>query len=192
MATRSQPLDALYLHPPQSVHELPCTTRAFMGYLNQLGVPSPYSGEFEQAGPHELDRHFNFSPALDPLVWGGAYADDPWPELMPETSRMRVIMLSRERRAQLRGTVARLSRRAQFSRAHVGYEIHQTYSNPLVEAITALARHEHPLARLAALDLGYVIASAHREAALALARERAEQDREFAEHWQRLVESIAA
>jgi predicted negative regulator of RcsB-dependent stress response len=124
-------IDALYLNPPMRVQELPCVVRAFMGYPNQLGVPSPYSGEFEQAGPHELDRHFNFSPALDPLVWGGAFADDPWPDTMPAVPQVRVVMLSRARRAQRRGTVARLSRRAQFSRAHVGYEIHQSHANAI-------------------------------------------------------------
>jgi predicted negative regulator of RcsB-dependent stress response len=124
-------LDALYLQPPQRVQDLPCVMRAFMGYPNQLMVPNPYSGELEAAGPHELDRHYNFSPALDPLVWGGAFDDDPWPEAMPAVPQMRVIMLSRSRRSQRRGTIARLSRRAQFSRAHVGVEIHQSHMNAL-------------------------------------------------------------
>jgi predicted negative regulator of RcsB-dependent stress response len=124
-------LDSLYLHPPQRITELPRTLRAFMGYPNQLVVPSPYSGEMEGAGPHELDRHYNFSPALDPLIWGGAYADDPWPDAMPPTPQVRMIMLARERRQQRRGTVARLTRRALFSRAHVGYEIHQVSTNTI-------------------------------------------------------------
>lgn len=124
-------IDALYLHPPQRVHELPCVARAFMGYPNQLAVPNPYSGQLEAAYPHELDRHYNFSPACDPLVWGGAFADDPWPDMMPAVPQLRVVMLSRQRRAQRRGTVARLSRRAQFSRAHVGYEIHQSHANTI-------------------------------------------------------------
>ncbi|MEZ4429814.1 MAG: hypothetical protein R3A51_19215, partial [Nannocystaceae bacterium] len=62
---------------------------------------------------------------LDPLVWGGAYDDDPWPDEMPRINQIRMITLSRERRGQRRGGVARLSRRAQFSRAHVGVELHQ-------------------------------------------------------------------
>jgi tetratricopeptide (TPR) repeat protein len=127
----SSAIDALYLNPPQRVDELPCVTRALMGYPNQLAVPNPYSGELEAAGPHELDRHFNFSPALDPLVWGGAYADDPWPDVMPAVPQVRMIMLSRSRRSQRRGTVARLTRRAQFSRAHVGVEIHQSRSTAI-------------------------------------------------------------
>jgi hypothetical protein len=60
----------------------------------------------------------------------------------------------------------------------------------LIEAIVALARHQHPVARLCALDLAFVIAPAHREAALALARERAEQDPDFAADWRQVVESI--
>ncbi len=124
-------LDRLLLRPPAGLRELPGTARAFMGYLNELVVPSPYSGQMEEAGPHELDRHFNFSPSLDPLVWGGAYEDDPWPDITPAVPGARMVMLSRERRGQLRGSVARLTRRAQFSRAHIGYEIHHPRTQPM-------------------------------------------------------------
>jgi len=74
----------------------------------------------------------------------------------------------------------------------LGATIEPVRAPGLLEAIVALARHTHPVARLAALDLGFVIAPAHREAALALARERVEQDPEFAEDWQHLVASIEA
>jgi hypothetical protein len=60
----------------------------------------------------------------------------------------------------------------------------------MIDAIVALARHEHPVARLAAYDLAWVIASAHREAVLALARERAEGDPQFAAEWQHLLTSL--
>jgi hypothetical protein len=57
----------------------------------------------------------------------------------------------------------------------------------LSEALIALARHEHPVARLAALDISYVAKELVPEPILALARERAEQDLDFAEPWQQLV-----
>lgn len=60
----------------------------------------------------------------------------------------------------------------------------------LLEVIVALARHQHSVARLATLDLAYVIAPAHREPTLALARERVEQDRDYAEDWQHLVATL--
>lgn len=60
----------------------------------------------------------------------------------------------------------------------------------LLEAIVALARDPHPVARTAALDLAYVIAADHREPTLALARERVEQDPDYAEGWQHLVATL--
>jgi hypothetical protein len=53
-----------------------------------------------------------------------------------------------------------------------------------------LARHEHPVARLAAYDLAWVIASAHREAVLALARARAQEDPDYGEEWQQLLTNL--
>ena len=123
-------LRQLFVEVPRSVAELTGERRAFMGYLRQLAVPNPYSGGMEEAGPHELERHFNFSPAADPLTWGGAHADDPWPDVMPSVPPFRLIGLTRERRSQLRGSIARILRRTQFSRSHLGYEIHQARGNP--------------------------------------------------------------
>jgi len=57
----------------------------------------------------------------------------------------------------------------------------------LPEALLELARHDNPVARLAVLDLAYVARQILPDATLALARERAEQDREHTEQWQHLV-----
>lgn len=129
----AEALRVLFIDVPKSVHELPKVARAFMGYLNGVRVPSPYSGEFEQAGPHELDRHFDSSPALDPMVWGSAYDDDPWPSSMPGVGVLQLIHLTRLRRAQREGVgaVARFTRRARFSGAHVAYELHYGKRVPL-------------------------------------------------------------
>jgi tetratricopeptide (TPR) repeat protein len=115
----------LFLDVPRRAQELSKVARAFMGYLDQLAVPNPYSGEMEEAGPHELERHFNFSPAADPHTWGTAYDDDPWPDVWPSCPPILLAGISRERRAQRRGAVARITRRTQFSRSHLGFEIHQ-------------------------------------------------------------------
>jgi tetratricopeptide (TPR) repeat protein len=122
-------LRRLFLDVPRQARDLPRTRRAFMGYLAELTVPNPYSGTFEQAGPHELERHFNFSPAADPLTWGTAHADDPWPDTMPAVPAFVTINPSRERRAQLRGATARITRRTQFSRSHLGFEFHRPYGD---------------------------------------------------------------
>ena len=86
-------------------------------------MPSPYSGQFEPAGPHEMDRHFNFSPVVTPHGWGSAYADDP----LLGRERLSTIgeaLALREMRAQTDGGLPRFTRRAYFSRAHVAIEMH--------------------------------------------------------------------
>ena len=99
------------------------TVRAYMGALATLQVPSPYSGELEQAGPHELDRHFNFSPAVTPHAWGSAYVADPL-EGQKQSSTFESMIALRAMREQEEDAVPRFTRRAQFSRAHVAMEIH--------------------------------------------------------------------
>jgi tetratricopeptide (TPR) repeat protein len=117
----------LFLDVPRIVTDLPAVARAVMGYLHEVRVPNPYSGELEEAGPHELERHFNFSPSADPQTWGTAFADDPWPDRMPAAPATMLVSLSRDRRAQQRGGVARITRRTLFSRSHLGIEIHQPH-----------------------------------------------------------------
>ena len=118
-------LRALFVDRPAGVTDLPRVARAFMGYQHELVVPSPYSGELEQAGPHELERHFNFSPSADPLTWGTAYDDDPWPDVMPGVDSIQLVRLTRERRTQRPGAIARITRRTHVSRSHLGFEMHQ-------------------------------------------------------------------
>ncbi|MCC6554447.1 MAG: hypothetical protein IT372_15825 [Polyangiaceae bacterium] len=117
------------LYPSRRVPrlELPRVSRAFMGYLRELGVPSPYSGQMEQAGPHELDRHFAFSPYVDALVWGTAAADDPWPERIPPQPgyQIKLVGMSRRVRAQREGGICGFTRRTLFSRSQITIELHQ-------------------------------------------------------------------
>lgn len=106
---------------------LPRVRRAFMGYQSQLVVPNPYSGELEQAGPHELDRHFAFSPFADSFVWGSAQPDDPWPERIPPQAgySIKIVSYSRKMREQRKGATARFTRRTLFSRSQLTIEIHR-------------------------------------------------------------------
>ncbi|WAS91244.1 hypothetical protein [Nannocystis punicea] len=108
--------------PPLDLAEAK-TVRAYMGAASFLRVPNPYSGELEAAGPHELDRHFNFSPAVTPHAWGSAFADDPLPDARP-MSQLQTIVALREIRQQLAESLPRFTRRAWFSQAHVAIEMH--------------------------------------------------------------------
>jgi hypothetical protein len=74
----------------------------------------------------------------------------------------------------------------------VAATIDPAFAPGAVEALVALARHEHPIARLAAWNLAWIMLSVGREAIHALARERAEQDTEYAEHWQHLLGQLEA
>ena len=100
------------------------TARALMGYSSTLTVPSPYSGELEPAGPHELDRHFNSSPAATSWCWGTAYDDDP---IDPAAARhpAAMVVTRRKIRAQLDGALPTLTRATLFSRSHLGVEMHR-------------------------------------------------------------------
>jgi hypothetical protein len=108
--------------PPLDLAEAK-TVRAYMGAASFLRVPNPYCGEFEPAGPHELDRHFNFSPVVTPHAWGSAFADDPLRDAGALSTIQEVVAL-REIREQIAESVPRFTRRAWFSRADVAIEMH--------------------------------------------------------------------
>jgi hypothetical protein len=130
--------------------------RAYMGPAAHLRVPNPYSGTLEPAGPHELDRHFNFSPVATPYAWGSAHADDPLRGREPLSTIQSVIAL-REMREQLAESLPRFTRRTYFSHAHVAIEMHArghyvwdiTYrparlSAPVIAAFNALTGNAYP------------------------------------------------
>lgn len=143
--------------------------RAFMGNGASLRVPSPYSGELEEAGPHELDRHFNFSPTVTPHCWSTAYDDDP---LRDQGSVTGVEMLAqalvlRKLREQLPGAWTRFTRRSYFSESQLSIEMHDqrnyywhveyrpaTISRDTIAAFNELAGYRFPL------DLPVDVASA--------------------------------
>lgn len=99
------------------------TVRAYMGAMSVLRLPNPYSGEMAAASPHELERHFNYSPVVTPHAWGSAFAVDPLLGLGPMPSGQMVVLL-RQLREQRPGALPRFTRRAYFSQSHVGIEMH--------------------------------------------------------------------
>lgn len=112
-------------HPPAPPARsmLSAHRRAFAGRLFQLQVPSPYSGQMEHAGPHELNRFLVFSPFIESRAWGSAYADNPWPaEPIPPIQEG---LLGRRMLRQAEGAVCTITRRTLFSRTHVALELHR-------------------------------------------------------------------
>ncbi|RYE91877.1 MAG: hypothetical protein EOO75_07940 [Myxococcales bacterium] len=99
------------------------TVRAYMGSVATQTVPSPYTGEMEAAGPHELDRHFSFSPVVTPHAWGSAFGRDPLREVGP-LSLDHMVATLRQLREHRPGGLPRFTRRSYFSQSHVGIEIH--------------------------------------------------------------------
>jgi hypothetical protein len=114
-------------YPPRRVPrtELTHVRRAFVGYIDSIGLPNPYSGQLESATPHALDRHITFSPHLDVKAWGSAFIDDPWPQETPPLGPV-YIATNHQARAQREGAaLASVTYRTLYSRAHVTFEIHQ-------------------------------------------------------------------
>lgn len=106
--------------------EFECRTRLFMGYRGSVEVPNPYSGEWVAAEPHDLTRHFNFSPVVGPRYWGSCRADDPWPD--PQAGPMHnldSIVIQREVTKQAEGGVCSFTRRTKYSGSYLGIELHR-------------------------------------------------------------------
>lgn len=100
--------------------------RGFMGYRLRFGVPSPYTAGAVPANALELDQHFALSPFLEPGSWGSAYADDPWPDAIPEQPDMMLKFSDRQKRvsAQAPGSVWSVTHRTLYSRSYIGIELH--------------------------------------------------------------------
>lgn len=99
--------------------------RFFMGYVGHLEVPNPYSGQLEAAGPHEMSRFLTTSPFLEHLSWGSAYADDPWPDVLPQEPGLGVALAAQQRRAlaQSEGFAWSETYRSIYSRSYFGLEV---------------------------------------------------------------------
>ncbi len=131
--------------------EFECRTRLFMGYRGQVAVPNPYSGEFVAAEPHDLTRHFNFSPVVGPRYWGSCRADDPWPDPAEgQLNQIDSVVIQREVTKQAEGGLCSFTRRSKYSGSYLGIELHRgrlwvwSVMHPRSrhgEVITALQEH---------------------------------------------------
>lgn len=119
-------LDGHVPRPAWRRGDLTRTVRGFFGYAGQLVVPSPYGGELETAGIAELERHFSLSPFLEAGAWGSAFAEDPWPDVIPAQPGLALKLEARGREvaAQAEGHPWSMSWRLRFSRSHFTLEVH--------------------------------------------------------------------
>lgn len=112
--------------PELSRLQMPRVARGFMGYRLQFGVPSPYTGGIEPANALELDHHFTLNPFVETASWGSAYADDPWPAVIPKQPGFEAKFAERQRKVaqQARGAVWSVTRRTRHSRSYLSIELH--------------------------------------------------------------------
>jgi hypothetical protein len=124
--TLASALAEFFPQPDLSRVELPASARGFMGYRLQFGVPSPYTGGIEPANALELDHHFTLNPFLETASWGSAYAEDPWPAVIPKQPRFEAKFAERQRKVaeQARGAVWSVTRRTRHSRSYLSVELH--------------------------------------------------------------------
>lgn len=123
--------------------------RGFMGYRLQFGVPSPYTGGIEPANALELDHHFTLNPFLETASWGSDYADDPWPDEIPDQPDYEVKLSERQRKVaeQATGAVWSVSRRTRHSRSYVSIELHHR-DVFVIEVRYAPSSHGAPVERM--------------------------------------------
>ncbi len=111
--------------PSRDRRSLPANARGFMGYRGRFGVSSP-TGESVPADELSLDHHFALCPFLEPGSWGSAYADDPWPDEVPEQPNSAPLFERRQRETnrQAEGAVWSRTRRTRHSRSYLSFELH--------------------------------------------------------------------
>ncbi|MEM6293131.1 MAG: hypothetical protein AAGA54_17780, partial [Myxococcota bacterium] len=112
--------------PPRDRRTLRRQARGFMGYRGRFGVHSPHTDDVVPADERGLDHHFALCPFLEPGSWGSAYADDPWPDDVPDqpNSAGHFERRQRETNRQATGAVWSRTRRTRHSRSYVGFELH--------------------------------------------------------------------
>jgi hypothetical protein len=106
--------------------ELPRVHRACMGFIQQNRVPNPYSGELVAAYPHDLQRHWTFSPFADTYQWGSAFDEDPWEPSLEGLNQIDVVIRSREYVKQGDDEVCSFTRSTVFSHSYFKMELHRS------------------------------------------------------------------
>ena len=106
--------------------EFPRVHRAGMGFIQQNRVPNPYSGELVAAYPHDLQRHWTFSPFADTHQWGSAYREDPWEPSLEGLNQIHIVIRSREYVKQGDDEVCAFTRSTIFSHSQLKMELHRS------------------------------------------------------------------
>lgn len=111
--------------PERDRRRLRGRARGFLGYRGRFGVTSP-TGDLTPGDELALDHHFALCPFVEPGSWGSAYADDPWPEHVPEqpNSLPHFERRQRETNRQADGSVWARTRRTRHSRSYLAFELH--------------------------------------------------------------------
>jgi tetratricopeptide (TPR) repeat protein len=106
--------------------DLPSVHRVFLGYAGQLVVPDPATGELSPSGIPQLEQHLALSPYLESGAHGGAYADDPWPDVVPAQPGFAAKFEAHQAivAAQSAAHVWSMTRRLRYSRGYLSIELH--------------------------------------------------------------------
>lgn len=119
--TMAQVLSSYFPSPRPTRLTLPKVARGFLGYLERLSVPSPYSGQLEAVNGLTLDRYFTMNGYTEVSSWGSAYPDDPYPE--ESLPMLQLAGISREASQQGDG-VPSMTRRTAHSGSYLTFEAH--------------------------------------------------------------------
>ncbi len=112
--------------PMPSMCSFQKTWRAYVGHIESLSIPDPYTGEPEPARPHVLSRLWATSPFIDDYRWGSSRDEDPWPAALPPQPQLasKIRAFQREAQRQDAGGRCRFSRRTRFSGSIITLELH--------------------------------------------------------------------
>lgn len=91
------------------------TARAFLGTEDLIGAPDL----------SELQTHLSINPFIEPLFWGSAHAQDPWPEEIPTEALEDLGGTSHDQLRQAPLSVPTLSARTIISRSVISVEEHE-------------------------------------------------------------------
>jgi len=119
-------LAEFFPRPRRSRVDMSRQTRGFIGYRSRFVVPSPVTGGLEPATLVELQRHLAINPFVESVCWGSAYAEDPWPDEIPDQPGV-VHKIAEHQRMVARqepGHAWSLTWRTRHSRSYLSIEVH--------------------------------------------------------------------
>ncbi len=119
-------LAEFFPRPRRSRVDMSRHARGFVGYRSRFVVPSPVTGGLEPATLVELQRHLAINPFVESVCWGSAYAEDPWPDEIPDQPNVVHKIAEHQRMVarQERGHAWSLTWRTRHSRSYLTIEVH--------------------------------------------------------------------